>query len=369
MIPAAQPSGHLQDGPTVSRPTYRLIQVLRAVAALMVVFHHETEMMWDRLRVPTLGHNWVNGGAGVDIFFVISGFVMAISSAPLVSTPHPARTFLARRLERVVPMYWLLTLLKIALVLAHPSDSVNGLGGWQHVVGSFLFLPDLKTGTPVLLVGWTLVFEMAFYALFALALALRVRALAFVAPVLIAITLWCRFSGPGINIWTRTISHFGRQSLVLEFLFGMILALALPWLKRLPLWLGVILALAPWYSLCTWTWPNDSNWRALQWGLLALSIVAGALALESHIGRFTPKWMLELGDASYSIYLTHGFVVPLCATLLLQMPHAVLGARAALLIGMLVLCALVGDAVYRLVELPITRWFKGRRRTAIPAVG
>jgi len=96
---------HLQDGPTASRPTYRLIQVLRAIAALMVVLHHAFLMLRDR---NGLGYgNWINGGAGVDIFFVISGFVMTVSSAPLHSSRHPAWTFLAWRLERIVPMYWL----------------------------------------------------------------------------------------------------------------------------------------------------------------------------------------------------------------------------------------------------------------------
>jgi peptidoglycan/LPS O-acetylase OafA/YrhL len=79
--------------------------------------------------------------------------------------------------------------------------------------------------------------------------------------------------------------------------------------------------------------------------------------------------LLELGDASYSIYLTHGFVLPLCGAILLRLPHGLLGAKAALLVGMLVLSALVGDVVYRTVELPMTRWFQGRRRTAVPAVG
>jgi len=109
MTPAIGGVGHLQDGPTASRPTYFLIQVLRAIAALMVVVFHTTTMLADRNALPV--REWVNGASGVDIFFVISGFVMTVSSAPLRKSRHPARTFMARRIERIVPMYWLVTTL------------------------------------------------------------------------------------------------------------------------------------------------------------------------------------------------------------------------------------------------------------------
>lgn len=365
---ATSKGGHLQDGPTAVRPTYRLIQVLRAVAALMVVFHHETLMMWDRLRVATVGHNWVEGAAGVDIFFIISGFVMTISSAPLVGTRHPARTFLARRLERVVPMYWLLTTLKVLLILALPSDSANGLVGWKHVMASYLFLP-VRVGEPVLVVGWTLTFEMAFYALFALALRMRVRPITLLGPVSVAVVAYCRLATPSRTPFQIFLRYYGDYSMVLEFVVGMLLALALPWVKRLPVWLAAACALLPWYWLFRWGSANWSHWRVFGWGGLAFLIVLGALALEEPVGRLTPRWLLELGDASYSIYLTHGFVLPVCAAVLLRLPQGILGAKWVILAALLALSALVGDLVYRLVELPITRWFKGRRRTAVPAVG
>jgi len=95
--------------------------------------------------------------------------------------------------------------------------------------------------------------------------------------------------------------------------------------------------------------------------------VAAAIALEPRLGHRAPRWLLGLGDASYSVYLTHGLTLPALGVLVAHLnPRS--GAQAwALLLALVVCCALVGEATYRLVERPITRWFQGRRRTAVPA--
>lgn len=363
------PAAGLQQGPTAVRPTWRLIQVLRAAAALMVVLHHETLALWDRLHLGPPHYNWINGGAGVDIFFVISGFVMMISSAPLRDanrpTAHPARTFLARRVERVVPLYWLLTTVKILLVLLAPAAAVNGLGSPWHVVASYLFIPAPNWQgalEPVLVVGWTLNFEMLFYALFAVSLALCVHPLKLVAPVLAAMVL-LRTIGthePAVLFWYS-------NSIVLEFIFGMLLALCLPYVKRVPPLPALLAGAAAALPLLLWVAPNFSPWRGVGWGLPALVIVGSAIALEARLGPTAPRWMLELGDASYSIYLVHGFVIPLFAEALAHLGTTWPGVVPVSLIAMLVLATLSGEAVYRAIELPLMRLFKARRRTAVPA--
>ncbi len=364
MTEGARGVDHWQEGPTASRPTYLLIQVLRAVAALMVVAHHATIMLWQRNGLP-IG-NWIQGAAGVDIFFVISGFVMTISAVPLRGTAHPARTFLARRIERIVPLYWLVTAAKVLVLVAVPTLAVNALGGPGHVVASFLFWPSLSpqnTVEPVVVVGWTLNFEVMFYALFAVALAFRGSVLKVLAPILLAIGLLRLVVQPSVGFplgWYE-------NTLVLEFLSGILLASFLPWVRKLPATLAVLLVLCGFYFLTSMVWPNFSFWRGLGWGLPATAIVCGAIALERRLGRQMPRWGLALGDASYSIYLVHGFALP-AAGLILQS----LGAGShAIWLGMILsvaLSTLFGLLVYRWVELPIMHWFKGRRRTAIPAV-
>jgi peptidoglycan/LPS O-acetylase OafA/YrhL len=352
----------LQDGPTASRPTYHFIQALRAVAALMVVAHHATIELHDRNHLNVV--NWIPGQTGVDIFFVISGFVMTISSVPLRRTLHPARTFLARRLERIVPLYWIVTTVKIALLLLAPALALNALGTPWHIVASYFFLPATPGSGyffPIVVVGWTLNFEMAFYVLFAVALASRVSVWKVVAPMLIGITLLRyvpQVPGP---------LRMYEDSMVLEFLFGVLLAVGLRYVRRIPWPIAALLMLSGFEVLIRWGSANFSPWRGILLGLPAAAMVAAAVALELPFGRRVTRLALYLGDASYSIYLVHTFVLPAIGLLLLgagNWSHVVLLS----VVVMVVLSTAAGVLVYRFVEQPITRYLKGRRQTAIPAV-
>ncbi len=349
-----------------AKPTFRLIQVLRGVAALMVVAHHATIMLFqrDRLSIGT----WIQGSAGVDIFFVISGFVMTISSAPLRHAVRPARTFLARRLERIAPMYWLVTSVKVLVVLLVPTLALNGLGGWHHALASYLFLPSMSAEgrlEPVVVVGWTLNYEMAFYVLFAGALALRWRPWVGLAPVLLGVPLL--YFAPVHWLMALPLpSLFYIQTVIWEFLFGMLLGAGVGWVRRLPWGWGAALVSAGLTLLFTQASPGTSYWRGLFWGGPALAVVAGVISLERRWGARSPRWALEMGDASYSIYLVHTLTLPAVGVLLLRWPHGWRGEVDAALFVAVVLSAMSGEVVYRLVELPMMRWFTGRRRTAVP---
>jgi exopolysaccharide production protein ExoZ len=359
MIGLAGSVEHLQDGPTASRPTYRLIQVLRAIAAMMVVVHHATIMLNDRDGLHT--GNWTNGAAGVDIFFVISGFVMTLSSAPLRNTLHPARTFLARRLERIVPLYWIITTVKVLSVVALPGLALNALGTPWHVIASYLFLPAGMD--PVVVVGWTLNFELLFYLIFAVVLAVRGSLLMVLAPVLLVVPLLSYLPQPHVPTGLRVYE----SSMVFEFLFGVLLAMAVDWVRRWNIAVAVGFVTVGFTVFFHWGAPIALPWRGLDWGLPALAVVAGTIALEHRLGKFAPKWMLELGDASYSIYLVHGLVLPIIGILLAHAGGHWLHVVPVSILGMVLLSMVGGELVYRGVERPITQWFKGRRRTAIPA--
>ena len=355
---------HGQGGPTASRPAYRLIQVLRALAALMVVAHHASIMLSQRCRLPT--PNWINGASGVDIFFVISGFVMAISMAPLAAARHPARTFLARRVERVVPMYWLVTTLKVLALVLVPALGLNALGGPRHVLLSYLFWPSMNpqgSVEPVVVVGWTLSFEMAFYLLFALALGLRVNPLLILLPPFLVLGFWTLLPLTANTIFVQ----FFANTLPLEFVFGLLLGMAVRWFGRVPWSWGVPCLLGGLLPLFLWRSPMFTVYRGLQWGAAAVAVVAGALCLEKRWGARSARWMLELGDASYSIYLVHTFALPAVGLLVNRLPVLRNGSVTVAMVLSLVLSTLAGEGVYRAVERPMVAWFKGRRRTATPA--
>ena len=355
---------HGQAGPTANRPTFRLIQILRAFAAILVVTHHATIMLAQRNHMAIA--NWIEGASGVDLFFVISGFVMTVSAAPLRSAVHSARTFLARRLERVVPMYWIVTTIKLVVLLSVPSLGLNAIGSPGHVLASYLFFPSLNPQglfEPVVIVGWTLNFEMAFYLLFAVALALRAKPVWVLTPLLLGIALLPQLHGFVGPVWLS----FFENTMLFEFLFGVLLALALPYVRRLPWLAGALLLLAGAGPLLLWREANFTYWRGLCWGVPALAMVAGAISLEGRWGSRSPRWALALGDASYSIYLVHTFALPAAGLLLRGLRMA---WPADVIVAMVLAVALstaAGLLSYQLVERPITAWFKGRRRTAIPA--
>ena len=157
------------------------IQALRAIAALLVVFGHaahEAEAIAARVGVPAIDPSFLYWGSGVDIFFVISGFIMVHTSAELFGRPGAWRIFLGRRIARIVPLYWLLTSLLLIGSLFVPQLLNVPIGDWQHILASYLFIPSLRGGSeirPVMALGWTLNFEMFFYLLFAGAMFLPLR--------------------------------------------------------------------------------------------------------------------------------------------------------------------------------------------------
>ncbi len=366
-IPAVTQSDneHGQEGPTASKPLFLLIQALRGLAALMVVAHHSSILVLERLH---LGYNWVNGGSGVDLFFVISGFVMTISSKPLQDAPHPARTFLARRLERIVPMYWIVTLARVATLLLWPHSGRNDIGNWQHVVSSLLFVPSVSLHVvqePILLVGWSLNFEMAFYLLFALALFLRRPPLWLVGAPLAFAAVIDLLGVPASQPWVA----YYRRSILLEFAGGMLLAHLLPQLRKVPWWAALGVVLLAFRPLWFFQEPTILSMRGLVWGVPAVAVVGGILSLEHRWGRYVPRWALRIGDASYSIYLVHTFVLPAVGLLLVHLRHSWRYEVTMLIAISVVLSSLTGVLAYEGIERPINKWFRGRRRTAVPVTG
>ena len=273
-----------------------MVQALRAAACLLVVIYHAA----GGEHGP-----WPNGAAGVDLFFVISGYVMIVSSRGLMAGPRPARIFLVRRARRIVPLYWLVTAAKGAIVALSPALTPATRPTVWNIAASLLFIPARDSAgfvRPLLGVGWTLNFEVFFYALFAAALALRLHPL-WITPILLALTFagFCRDA-----TWPAPLSL--ANGMVLEFAAGLLLGTAhitaKPRMALAMLVVGTTSLLA---------FPSCGPWRCLAWGLPATAILAGAVALEAHFGRFLPSWLLAIGDASYAIYLVHPFVVPVFA--------------------------------------------------------
>ena len=338
-----------------------LVQVLRAAAALSVVVLHVTQQAGALVGMPGVApYRWLRPlpwDAGVDVFFVISGFVMLWSSATLFGRPGGVRLFLLRRVARVVPLYWLLTAVLVAGALLRPSWLSEPIGhAWGYVAASFGFIPWRRPDgfiQPVFRLGWTLNYEMLFYVLFALAL--RVRA-SVGLPWLIAVLVGLAEAGRVLRPTAAPLA-FWTDSIVLEFAYGLLLAAAalagqrLPGLARIGLAVAAILALAA-------DGVAHGVPRGVGWGLPAAALV-GAAVLGPPVapaGRWGLRWFgwaVALGDASYALYLVHPFPMRLLDRI---WPDG--GGMAAVLLYVAAACAIslaLAAAVNRAVERPLTR--------------
>lgn len=328
------------EAPLGQRPEARLrsIQYLRAVAALLVVFHHARNPkpgLYDPLT-PIL---W--GQAGVDLFFVISGYVLYRSAIS-----ERAFEFLKRRFWRVVPLYWLATIATAALDIAHsPTKLTAPFAG--HILKSLLFIPHMSLEVPgqawpYILQGWTLNYEIFFYLLVTLGIASR-------RPIVVPVTLIALCVATGLivrspNLLWRTYS----DPLMLEFLLGVALARC-DQNVRAPF---VILLLPLGCLLIALSGFFDGP-RIVLWGIPALLIIAGALALERN--GFLPHfgWLGRLGDASYAIYLFQFWTFTLVNKLAAHSPRSwsvQIGERIGL---SLLLAAMFGLAIHHFVERPL----------------
>jgi peptidoglycan/LPS O-acetylase OafA/YrhL len=279
----------------------RMVQALRAAACLLVVVYHARLAAGGAAAIRA----WPNGAAGVDLFFVISGYVMVASSGGLGGRPDGWRVFMGRRLRRIVPLYWLLTMLKLGVTEAAPGWTPHTWPTAWNVCASLLFIPARDAAgaiRPVLPVGWSLNFEFFFYALFAGALALRLSPL-WLTPVLGAVAAAGFFYAPS---WPAPLVL--ANGMVLEFAAGMVLA-SMPWR---PGRRGAVALLGIGVALLLML-PQAGHWRFLVWGVPAAAVFSGALALEASLGAAVPALVLAVGDASYAIYLVHPFAVPALA--------------------------------------------------------
>jgi exopolysaccharide production protein ExoZ len=333
------------------------IQYLRAVAALAVVWAHARE------QFPLVRQTFPSdaGGHGVDLFFVISGFIMVYTTAHRTITPGD---FFLRRFLRIAPLYWLTTLLVVAIALVAPSLLKSTVIDWPHVFGSFAFLamPSPISPTyywPVLVPGWTLNYEMAFYALFALTLwaprALRVHLLCLVLAATVMAGTLTHASG----VW-----GFYSDAIILSFGAGALVGQAYcsGLLSRLPSkwgWFAIAAGFLIWIEGHRYDMPH----RVVAGGLPGVLLVTGACVIAPQTHR-TLRGLEALGNATYSVYLSHIVSLAIIRTIWskLHLPMTTPAHAVAFVALALIFSAWAGHMCYRWIENPTHQWLNQRRR-------
>lgn len=333
------------------KQTFTGVQILRFVAAMLVAVMHITQAI--SIHITGRGDHvyWGTGTVGVDIFFVISGFVMMISTAKTAGTGAGRRSsawiFIKRRIVRIVPLYWAYTLLKAALLVAVPALAVRSVITPGHLAASLAFVPMTAPWgliQPVLPVGWTLNFEMLFYVVFACAIALGAPRVRMCLLVFLTLFVAARFL-PG-----SAPLAFYAQSIIFEFIIGVAFALLLLRRGAGPVGAGALLLVAGAIFTFGMGWDPASD-RLFPWGLGAAAIVLGTIWLEPAIeNRRWARPLAFLGDASYSIYLSHTFVVP--ATVLALKKLGVTDTLTVFTVAALAVMA-AGSLSYLWLEKPL----------------
>lgn len=331
------------------------VQALRAIAALMVVVVHAYAV--ESTYLP--GRPWTTpfhilGTYGVDLFFVISGTVMVASTATWFATKGAPRRFLARRATRIYPPYWVVTALVLVAYWIVPSATGEHRSAPPDILASFLALP--QRGEPLLVVGWTLTYELVFYGVFAIALNFARRFLPLVTAVWLTAVVLVHLLGPASNPWVRVLG----SPFDLEFVLGMLIGIAvLRGALGAPRTLFVVAVVAV-VAVCVATAYSGREYLEVAWwrpfvvgGPMALLIYA-SLGLERD-GLLAPGWLRAQGDASYALYLWH---VPAIGALGLALNRVhVHGtpARIAIVFGGYVLAIVVSLLAYRGIERPLLR--------------
>lgn len=340
------------------------IQWMRALAAWMVVVDHSLLTLIDKAGASSdmAPMAVLLGQTAVQQFFIISGLAMLVSSTNTFG-PGASADFLKRRFVRIVPLYWLTSLVYVAKL------SLTGQApAWEDVLRSLLFVPYLNAQgemQPVYGLGWTLNYEMFFYGLFALGLLGSVRTTwAVVAGSLgVLVALGAGWDAPGPTQGSQWL-YFVSRPIVLFFLAGMGLAWALRRLAgggAVPR-LGFTLSVAVSALMIGFFVASDAM-RSLPWvaQIAWLCLPMWVMCVAPVRGRFDQALAAvarHCGDACYSIYLTHAFVLGPAGRL-----YAKWGLSSPLLFTAftLAVCTLLGLLCYRFVEKPLLRGLSPQR--------
>ena len=346
------------------------IQGLRGIAVLLVVFTHmfhiETKYALFDFVVPEL---ILIGASGVDLFFLISGFVMISVTRSVFQSRKGIQKFLYHRISRIYPLYWFYSSIILCVYLIQPSLVNSTQGNQVNILASFLLLP--QNLLPLVNVGWTLIHEMYFYFVFAVLLFLPKNYL------LAGLIAW------GGIILVGSIYLLGSDNsffdiyfspLTLEFIVGCMMGkLYFSRVIRGNANAIALTAFVVWivgYFLFREIDGNvtPSGWmRVLGFGFPAALALYAALLYEKNHAAILPSWICKIGDASYSVYLSHVLVLSVVGRFWALFSVEGYWDNIVMLLIMLSVVLIFGQVSYQYIERVMLNKTRGLEKYIFPS--
>jgi len=342
---------------------FLLVQALRGLAAFIVMAGHTTHEALNISQKTGQAYAYIPypNAVGVDMFFVISGFVIVYASRSLAGVKGSWKPFIIRRLLRIAPLYWFYTALMLCAVAVAPSAIDTIRPEAFHILKSLFFIPHIRpigdAVRPFLALGWSLNYEMYFYVLFAMLLFLPFQNLVRVLSVFLISSVIIGFFLP--KDWV--ILNFWFDPYVLEFLSGALIAFAFVQGIRLPQAACKPLLALGFLILFILFFPAQDSLFSQFLRFCVGSVFLVAAVLTPHAPYISPpRLFTALGDSSYSLYLSHAFTIGVTKILWGKLFSGIdLWLYVALTIP---LCLAIGHLSYVLLERPllqlVARWKK-----------
>jgi exopolysaccharide production protein ExoZ len=332
------------------------IQYMRAIAALLVVAQHAAKK-GEQYSTDPLSYFTV-GGVGVDLFFIISGYIMCNA---VDGKDVKFLKFMKSRVTRIIPLYWILTSMALVIFLIFP-DKINSSGGDTSIFSSYLLIPtDAKY---LVNNGWTLSYEFLFYFIFSLCLGVR-SLHRYLIPVGI-IGILC-FLGVIFESNNYLVNFITNQYLI-EFSFGiLVFYLRKKYALALNSIYGVVLITT---SVLVISYVNYNPYanafgyaNIIHKGIPALLFFIGMLLMEPIFKKYNSNifnsLLKKIGDSSYALYLFHPFSLVIFSMLLTRIGLAPYGG--VFVIVLIVSSVISGHLCYLLLEKPLLRLFKNTK--------
>jgi peptidoglycan/LPS O-acetylase OafA/YrhL len=332
-----------------------LLQVYRGIAAVLVVMFHLDEMSAERLNQVTFFNLFQAGWSGVDYFFVLSGFIMVYVHRSAIGKKNQLKSFLVKRGVRIYPIYWIITLTVLCFFLVIPGFANNKDLSLGKVILSLLLIP--QNDKPILDVGWTLIYELYFYFLFSIAIWLKPKHSVPILSTWLFVTIlhFCKIVKFPDSFFLLNLV-FGNMNL--EFVLGCLAGyIVIKYNNKLGKYRWILFGIANLgYVILGMlvAWRNIELDRITTFAVLAALLIIAATSIDLKDSPKIPYLLIFLGDASYSIFLTHGPLIS-ASTKILQKANLGKyfdGFFAPALLALFTV--VVGCIFYSLIEKPLT---------------